>query len=76
MNDIKLYATELIPITTPGENIVALDKLRAKYGNPERDERGSYWRVDDEVMQCLPTGITIDAILQEQSQPELETNNV
>lgn len=56
----KLYATHLIGITTPSENIVALDKLRSKYGNPERDEHGSYWWVDAEVMHCLPPGTTID----------------
>jgi len=55
---MKLYLTELIHITTPGENIIALDALRVKYGEPERDDRGSYFNVDDEVVSLLPKGTT------------------
>lgn len=64
---MKLYTTELIAVTTVTENIVALDKLRTKYGEPERDERGSYWEVDDEVMQCLPPGTTLHGVRQAQA---------
>lgn len=59
---MKLYLTELIRITTPGENIVALDNLRRKYGEHKRDDRGSYFDVDNEVMQCLPQGATAHAV--------------
>lgn len=63
---MKLYTTELIGITTVSENIIALDKLRTKYGEPKRDDKGSYWDVDDEVLQCLPTGTTLTGVQQEQ----------
>jgi hypothetical protein len=65
---MKLYLTELIHITTPGENIIALDKLRLKYGEPQRDDRGSYFVVDHEVMQCLPEGTTSVAVPQGQEE--------
>lgn len=63
---MKLYTTELIGITTVSENIIALDKLRTKYGEPKRDEHGSYWDVDDEVVSCLPPGTTFDGVQQGQ----------
>lgn len=59
---MKLYLKDLISITTPSENIVALDKLRSKYGEHKRDDRGAYFDVDDEVMQCLPQGTTASAV--------------
>lgn len=65
---MKLYLTELISITTPGENIIALDNLRRKYGEHKRDERGAYFDVDDEVMQCLPQGTTALAVPQGQEE--------
>jgi hypothetical protein len=65
---MKLYLTELIRITTPGENIIALDKLRRKYGEHKRDDRGSYFDVDNEVMQCLPQGTSAFALPQGQEE--------
>lgn len=59
---MKLYLTELIAVTTPSENIMALDALRCKYGEPERDERGSYYNVGDEVVSLLPAGVTFNAV--------------
>lgn len=59
---MKLYTTELIGITTVSENIIALDKLRTMYGEPKRDDRGSYWDVDDEVVSCLPQGTTFSGV--------------
>lgn len=66
---MKLYLTELIKITTPSENIIALDKLRDKYGEHKRDERGAYFIVDDEVMSCLPSGTTASGIREERAVP-------
>jgi hypothetical protein len=65
---MKLYLTELIRITTPGENIIALDNLRRKYGEHKRDHKGSYFDVDDEVMQCLPKGTSAFALPQGQEE--------
>lgn len=62
---MKLYTTELIGITTVSENIIALDKLRTKYGEPKRDDKGSYWDVDDEVVHCLPAGTTFGSVREE-----------
>jgi len=62
---MKLYVTELIGITTVSENIIALDKLRTKYGEPKRDDKGSYWDVDDEVLHCLPEGTVFTGVQQE-----------
>jgi hypothetical protein len=64
--NMKLYLTELIAVTTPSENIIALDKLRTEYGQPQRDERGSYYNVGDEVMYFLPSGVTANAVRQRQ----------
>lgn len=61
---MKLYLKELIGVTTPSENIVALDKLRNKYGDVERDEGGSFFRVDGEVVRCLPEGTTFGTVRQ------------
>lgn len=68
---MKLYAKELITVTTPSENIIALDALRRKYGNPQRDEQGSYWEVDHEVVHLLPRGVTFE-VLQQQRQGQEE----
>lgn len=65
---MKLYLTELIKVTSPGENIIALDALRSKYGYPNRDEHGSYWDVDDEVVSLLPKGTTFSALYQGQAE--------
>lgn len=65
---MKLYLTELIHITTPSENIIALDNLRRKYGEHKRDARGSYFEVDDEVMQCLPSGTSARAVHEGQTE--------
>ncbi len=67
---MKLYLTELISITTPSENIIALDKLRSKYGEHKRDSRGSYYDVDpDEVMLLLPAGTTAHAVHEGPTEP-------
>lgn len=65
---MKLYLTELIQVTTPGENIIALDALRSKYGNPERDEHGSFYRVGPEVVHLLPKDIAYNAVHQGQEE--------
>lgn len=62
---MKLYATELIPVTSPSENILALDALRSKYGEPQRDERGSFWEVDEEIVSIMPAGVTFNFVRQE-----------
>ncbi len=67
---MKLYLTELIKVTTPSENIIALDALRSKYGEHDRDERGSYYDVDvDEVMQLLPQGVAAWAVHEGPTEP-------
>ena len=65
---MKLYLRELVAITTPSENIIALDKLRSKYGEHKRDAGGSYFEVDDEVMQCLPAGTSARAVHEGQAE--------
>ncbi len=65
---MKLYLRELITVTTPGENILALDALRVKYGDPKRDEGGSYYDVGAEIVQLLPKGITFGAVSQGQTE--------
>jgi len=59
---MKLYLKELIAVTTPTENIVTLDALRTAYGNPKRDDGGSYYDVGEEVMQYLPRNVTANAV--------------
>lgn len=59
---MKLYLKELIAVTTPSENIVTLDALRTAYGNPKRDDGGSYYDVGEEVVHLMPRGITFNAV--------------
>lgn len=67
---MKLYLTELIKVTTPSENIVALDALRSKYGEHSRDERGAYYNVDvDEVLQLLPKDVAAWAVHEGPTEP-------
>lgn len=64
---MKLYLKELIAVTTPSENIVTLDALRTAYGNPKRDDGGSYYDVGEEVVQYLPRNVTADAVREGQT---------
>jgi hypothetical protein len=59
---MKLYLRDLIPVTTPTENIVALDALRRKYGEHQRDARGAYYDIGPEDLRVLPAGITVGAV--------------
>jgi hypothetical protein len=59
---MKLYLRDLIPITTPTENIVALDGLRRKYGDHQRDEHGAYYDIGPEDLHILPAGIIVGAV--------------
>lgn len=67
---MKLYLTELISVTTPSENIIVLDKLRSKYGEHDRDERGAYYNVDvDEVLHILPQGVAAWTVHEGPTEP-------
>lgn len=59
---MKLYLTELIKVTTPSENIIALDKLRGKYGKHQRDAHGAYYDVEPEDLHVLPQGVVVGAV--------------
>lgn len=59
---MKLYLRDLIPVTTPSENILALDALRSKYGDHQRDEHGAYYDVQPEDLHVLPQGVVVGAV--------------
>lgn len=62
---MKLYLRDLIPVTTPIENIVALNALRDKYGAHSRDQHGAYYDIEPEDLHFLPEGIVVGSVLQE-----------
>jgi len=66
---MKLYLRDLIPVTTPMENIVALNALRDKYGKHLRDEYGAYYNVEPEDLSILPTGVSVGAVSHREEQP-------
>jgi hypothetical protein len=53
---MKFYTTYLLVVCdTALQNILALEYLRSTYGEPQRDEQGSYWDIPegDETVQLL-----------------------
>jgi len=65
---MKLYLRDLIPVTTPTENIVALDALRRKYGEHQRDARGAYYDIGPEDLHILPQGVVVGALYEGSSE--------
>lgn len=65
---MKLYLRDLIPVTTPMENIVALNALRDKYGAHQRDEHGAYYDIDFEDLSVLPSGVTAYTVHEGQAE--------
>lgn len=65
---MKLYLTELIAVTTPGENIIILDKLRSKYGEHYRDSGGAFYHIEAEDLLLLPQGTPVHAVYQGQEE--------